>query len=213
MFKDIPTRSSLWGDVKAQLPDLLHWATEFSEYGAVWCEPLPREKKAARRRESPDYYKYSHLHPAKPSPEHLWTAGLLAGFGVAKPFLADGYGSWLPHALHEAGPWWMWAGFKAQVSVRALGSTCETRVISVIDISLSHSSLATSLAHFSSSGFCREAVCQAPSGSGNDTDWQYQQYCWGCLKQQPSVHGSVAPTPCQRLHVPAEEWPEPVDGL
>lgn len=93
MFKDIPSRSSLWGDVKAQLPDLLHWATEFSDYGAVWCEPLPRERKAAHRWETPDYCKYSHLHPPKLSREHIPTAGALAGFGVAELFRADGCGA------------------------------------------------------------------------------------------------------------------------
>lgn len=187
MFKDIPTRSSLWGDAKAQLPDLLHWATEFSEYGVAWREPLPRERKAAHRWESPDYYKYSHFHPAKPSPEHLWTAGVLAGFGVAKLFLADNCGTWLPCALHEAGPRWMRACCKAPASVRASGSACETWTSSVTDVSLSHSFLSTLLAHFSSSGFCREMVCQAPSGAGDDTEWRCLQHFQGFLKQQPSV--------------------------
>lgn len=91
----------------------------------------------------------------------------LQGLGWQSRF---GCGAWLPHALHEAGPWWMQACCKAQVSMRALGSACETQIMSVTDISVSHSSLSTLLACFSSSGFCREAVCQAPSGAGDDTD-------------------------------------------
>lgn len=133
-------------------------------------------EESSTRWESPNYDKYSHLHPAKPSPEHLWTVGVLAGLEVAKPVLADGCSAWLPCALHKAGPQWLLACCEAQVSVRASRSAGETQASSVIDISLSHSSFSTLLARFSSPGFCREVVCQAPSGAGDDTEWGYLQY-------------------------------------
>lgn len=133
-----------------------------------WHEPLPREKEAARRQESPDYYKCSHLHSAKPSPEHLWIVEVLAGSEVAKPFLAGGCGARLQRTLHGTGPQWMWSCCEAQVSVRTSGSACEMWSSSVPDISLSHSSLATLLVRFSSSGFCGELVCRALGGAGDD---------------------------------------------
>lgn len=166
MFRDIPTRSSLWGDVEAQLPDLLHWATEFSTCGAARCEPLPSGRKAARdsARRARTAIKCSRLHPAKPSPEHLWTAGVLAGFGEAKLLLVALCDTRLPRALHDAGPWWEWACCKAQVSVRAFGSACETQGSCLTEVALSHSSLSTLLACSSSPGFCRELFRQAVLG-------------------------------------------------
>lgn len=86
--------------------------------------------------------------------------------------------------------------------------TCEMQATSVKVISLSHSSLSTLLACFSSCGFCREMVCIS---AGYDTGSGCLQCSQGLLKQQPSVLWLLFHIP--KVSWPPEKRPGPVDGL
>lgn len=169
----------------------------------AWHEPLSKEGRAARTQKSPDYWKYSHLHPAKPNPGHLWAAGVLAGCEVAQVFLADSPIVWLPCALWRAGP----GGCKFSVRLR-LGSF-KICLKQLCKRHLSVPQLLFPLAVFSSSGCCREVVCTAPAGQG-DTAWGCLGHCQGFLSSSPMAQ--LLLYPISKGFFPPEESPDPVDG-
>lgn len=81
MFKDIPTRSSLWGDVKHSSQIFcIEPLNSLSMVRLTWA-PIQGGRSSKK---SPDYWEY--LYPAKPSLGHLWSAEPLQGVGWHRCF-------------------------------------------------------------------------------------------------------------------------------
>lgn len=168
--------------------------------------PLSKEGRAARRRKSPDYWKYSAFASSKAKPRAPLSCRSPCRVGVARVFLADSSSAWLPCALHRAGP----SGCKSSVRLRLGGFRICLRQLCKRCLSLPQLlfHLAGSLLQFwllQGGGLPCSRQHRVTQGEGACSTARV----FSCS----SSMAQLLLNPISKASCPPEEGPDPVDGL